>query len=336
MDLYDVALHVHQIQPVFELTISLPSLIANIYFAIRFSKLECFSPSLRILLILSSIITSLSTIVHSIALLIPEKWYSVERGQYVGAFLVYGLHFLTMIFVIIVDSKFLLVSIERWYAFKHRLSYELNDNGNGAKKVLTIYLTIVAVIVSIKCACLFLLYGDETMDERLALSFIAERCIWLFVSNALLASTTWGLGAAHFVYLQFYTKRTQKDAKTLSERFQLKQCSNVANVMLPLLIAFAFGVLWSGSCMTTILYLYFIAGYSTKHVYYQAAYYSIPLYALHVTAYQCYYFRAMRRVIIQDLKTLFGIHVEDNSIYPMRNKVTETSMHFAELNQQWN
>lgn len=75
---------------------------------------------------------------HPIPQLISPEFYSVQNGNYFGAILVYGIHWISMILLMIVDSKFLLVGIERWYAFKFRADYEGRD-GSGSRNILMYY-----------------------------------------------------------------------------------------------------------------------------------------------------------------------------------------------------
>jgi hypothetical protein len=87
--------------------------------------------------------TSLSTILHPLPQFIHPDYYSIKKGQYVGAFIVYGIHHISMIILVVVVSKFLLIGIERLIAFKLRENYETRD-ASGSKKVLTYYVCFIS------------------------------------------------------------------------------------------------------------------------------------------------------------------------------------------------
>ncbi|KAI6212693.1 hypothetical protein M3Y94_00057900 [Aphelenchoides besseyi] len=313
-----------EVGPFFELTLSILCLLVNIYFAIRFSQSECFSSNLRILLVSSNIITSLCSLLHPILQLIPIEWYSVERGQhYWGAVFVYVNNFTMMVLLMIVNSKFLLVAVERWVAFKNRVDYEQRD-GSQARKVLYYYIAIVTILSAIKSIVMFAM-STGSLDQRLAWTFQPERCVYLFTPLTFFAGLTW----IKYKYL----------GQTLSERFQLKQIREVVEVIIPLLIAYAVAVLYSGVCMLIVLYVYFIEGLGTESAEYRvwatAAYYSIPVYSFFSSVYMLWKFRPMRRAMFRDIKALFGIECWRPHIVHPKSADDEGQLYFDQLRASW-
>ncbi|KAI6213080.1 hypothetical protein M3Y94_00107300 [Aphelenchoides besseyi] len=272
-----------EIEPIIELCISLPTLLINLYFAFRFSQLDCFSPNFRILLVITNIMTSLCTVVHPIPQLFSKEFYSVERGHYFGAILVYGLHFTGMILLMIIDSKYLMLAVERWIAFKHRVNYESRD-GRDAIIFLSYYLGAMFVVIFIKTAAMFYFSSEESIDKRLHMAFVPEYCIYIFAPTTLLAGITWVVGSVQFYRLSRFATKYRYRAQSLSESFLIKQIAHVVDIMLALLVAYVFAVIFSGTCMFIILYLYFHRGYSTSSTYYlifaNLAYFSVPFYTL--------------------------------------------------------
>ncbi|KAI6199252.1 hypothetical protein M3Y96_00607000 [Aphelenchoides besseyi] len=333
-----IAEFILEIEPIIELCISLPTLLVNLYFAFRFSQLDCFSPNFRILLVMTNIMTSLCTVVHPLPQLFSKEFYSVEKGNYGGAILVYGLHFIGMIFLMIIDSKYLMIAMERRIAFKHRVNYESRD-GRDAIVFLSYYLGAMFVLIFIKTAAMFYFSTEDSIDKRLHVAFVPEYCIYIFAPTTGLAFTTWILGSYQFYKLSRFAAKYRYRAQSLSESFLIKQIAHVVDIMLALLVAYVFAVLFSGTCMFIILYLYFHRGHSTSSTYYlifaNLAYFSVPFYTLFSTIYQMYYFPAMRRVIILDLKRVFGIELE-MTIHPQRSThEEETRMYFSQLKQLW-
>lgn len=123
--------------------------------------------------------------------------------------------------------------------------------------------------------------------------------------------------------------------------FEIRQTANVVEVVIPLLTAYAMAVVFSGTCMIIILYLYFVAGHSVTSPHYlvfaNAAYFSIPLYTLFSTAFMTWYFKAMRKVVFRDLQSLFGIQLDHHvSIHPERlDPQEEGRIYFEQLKKSW-
>ncbi|KAI6229999.1 hypothetical protein M3Y99_01108300 [Aphelenchoides fujianensis] len=281
-------------EPIFELSISLPTLLINFYFALRFCQLDCFSPNFRILLVGANICTSLCTVIHPL----PQLWI----------------------------------------AFKHRRNYEERD-GTEAFRFLFYYLSTMVVFVTIKVSVMFYFSSDESMDDRLAFAFVPERCIYVFAPTTACAGLTWIIGCFQFYHLSRFAKTYRYRAQSLSESFLIKQIGHSVDVIIALLVAYLFAVIFSGTCMFIILYLYFWRGYGTTSTYYlifaNCAYYSVPLYTFFSTVYQMYYFSAMRRAVLNDLKSLFGIEIEI-TVHPQRvNAAQETKLYFEQLRELW-
>ncbi|KAI6170746.1 hypothetical protein M3Y97_01125000 [Aphelenchoides bicaudatus] len=179
--------------------------------------------------------------------------------------------------------------------------------------ILKFYILVVAILVALKSAVMFFWLSEGTIDDRLAWSFIADRCVYLFISTTCTAGMTWIICVVQFYYLSRFIKKYRFCAQSLSEMFQIRQTAHVIEVVIPLLGAYCAAVVFSGTCMIIILYLYFIEGHSVLSPYYlvvaNAAYYSIPFYTLFSTVFMSWYFKAMRKVMIQDLKSLFGIEI---------------------------
>lgn len=82
--------------------------------------------------------TSLTTILHPIPKFFNPDSYSIEKGQYLTAFFVYGIHWLSTVLLTIIVTKYLMIGIERLIAFKLRADYE-NKDAKGATKLLIYY-----------------------------------------------------------------------------------------------------------------------------------------------------------------------------------------------------
>ncbi|KAI6185425.1 hypothetical protein M3Y98_00021900 [Aphelenchoides besseyi] len=323
------------VMPTVELSMSLPAFLINVYFAIRFNRLECFSPSFRILLVCSNLISSLSTVIHPIPHLMAKDWYSVEKGNYGGAIVVYGLHYFAMVLIIITDTKYI--------ALQNREIYEMLD-GSGAKRILTYYVISVSLFVSAKSSIMFLTSTEASIDDRLEYAFIAQNCFSYFMSLTVMAGSTWIFGACvwQFLYLSHLVKKLRYSGKNLSESFQIKQISTVVKVILPLLFGYIFAVIVFSISQFYLVYLYLFVGVSTKSALYQLnaniSYLPIPLYSMFATVYMAWYFKAVRRLILKDIHHLFGIQLDQK--LTAKTKPTcpknETQIYFDTLQQMWN
>lgn len=118
-----------------ELVISLICLFCNGYFAFRFVKISTFNPNLRIVLALFQLFTACIGFLHPLMGFIPERWYSIENKNYVGAFICYTAQFYVHVCLFLCCSKFAILGLERHIAVKYRENYEKQD-GTKVKKFL--------------------------------------------------------------------------------------------------------------------------------------------------------------------------------------------------------
>jgi hypothetical protein len=63
-------------------------------------------------------VTAVATLLHPILLLIPEESYSIKGGHYLNAFLVYGMYFTVQLSILLMDTKYMMIAIERRVAFR--------------------------------------------------------------------------------------------------------------------------------------------------------------------------------------------------------------------------
>ncbi|KAI6237531.1 hypothetical protein M3Y95_00274900 [Aphelenchoides besseyi] len=246
-----------------------------------------------------------------------------------------------MILIFITDTKFALLSIERYIAFCNREIYEMLD-GSGAKRILTYYAIFVSLIVSAKSSIMFLTSTKGSIDERLEYAFIAQNCYPWFMSLTVLAGVTWIYGAWQFLYLSHHVKKLRYSGKNLSESFQIKQTSTVVKVILPLLFGYIFAVIISSMSQLYLSYLYLFVGVTPKSALYRLnaniSYLPIPLYSMFATIYMAWYFKAVRRLVFKDIHCLFRIQL-DHKLTVKTQRIcpkNETQIYFDTLQQMWN
>ena len=126
-----------------EMTTAILCFILNIYFSYRFGKLSTFNRNLRLILVFVHIVTAIFTLVHPILVHIPPQFYSIANGRYFEAALVYSLFFIVQACVILLVTKFMLIAIERRFAFTHRIVYE-NADFSVARRL--IYFVVNALV----------------------------------------------------------------------------------------------------------------------------------------------------------------------------------------------
>jgi hypothetical protein len=119
---------------------------------------------------------------HPIVEFVPSLWYSIERGNYANAAFFYTVAFLNYAFVMILDSKFIMIMLERRYAFKNRMNYEAKDGSTGFKITILAFI-LSSVMISIRIAWVFAMRDvNESLDETMQVAFIAERQPVFFVN----------------------------------------------------------------------------------------------------------------------------------------------------------
>jgi hypothetical protein len=107
-----------------EFMLGAPSFIVNIYTAIRISQIATFNVNLKIVLNTISLSTAFTAIVHPIINAVPRESFSIAKGNYKAVAVVYFLHYIHHSFTIVATLKFIIVAIERRFAFRKRRIYE--------------------------------------------------------------------------------------------------------------------------------------------------------------------------------------------------------------------
>lgn len=86
------------------------------------------------------------SILHPIIGALSPKIYSIANGNYFLAFLVYSMAFITHICALIIDVKYLLIGLERKFAFEKRHKYEEMD-GTLARRFFLIVVSVDTLIL---------------------------------------------------------------------------------------------------------------------------------------------------------------------------------------------
>jgi hypothetical protein len=74
---------------------------------------------------------ALMTLIHPFTNYVPREVYSIEKGHYLNATLVYSLQFICLACTLLLDTKFMLMGYESYLAFKNRADYEYRDGSQG-------------------------------------------------------------------------------------------------------------------------------------------------------------------------------------------------------------
>jgi hypothetical protein len=91
-------------------------------------------------MVVFQLFTATVSFLHPVLRFIPENWYSVKDGHYVGAFIYYFLQYYIQVCLFIMCSKFAIFGLERRFAVKHRVNYEFQD-GKKMRKLLALFVS---------------------------------------------------------------------------------------------------------------------------------------------------------------------------------------------------
>ena len=154
-----------------EMTAAISCFVLNIYFTWRFANLSTINRNLRAILVFEHLMAAILTLVHPILVRIPPHVYSIKEGRYWGAALVYPLFFFVQTLIYLLVSKFLLIALERSYAFNNRQSYE-NSNSSIAWRMIKI---------AVSCGCFCVQNSSQNM------------CLYSVVQNILRQSQSFSI-----------------------------------------------------------------------------------------------------------------------------------------------
>ncbi|KAI6236183.1 hypothetical protein M3Y95_00130600 [Aphelenchoides besseyi] len=296
----------------------------NSYFAQKFGKISILNSNLRILLVSIHITTAVIALIHPTVQLIPVSWYAVDNGQTLKAIFVYTLLFVTQVCVYLIDTKFLMVAIERHIAIHERVNYEKRD-GTLAKRIL--FWTFS--------------HQETSLDELLQLSLNIEHSPAMLICPHVVAVICWFIGAVKFHYLQVFTQENYYNGKTLSEAYQIKQVDAVIKILKPLIVAYALLVACCCCLLVMVLYFVYIRGISLHSpfglIFVNAIYINVAWYNLFSTGFLFFYYQPLRNAVIKDIYIISGIRLKQNEVAPEEQLNAEAlrENHFEYLRNVW-
>ncbi|KAI6181215.1 hypothetical protein M3Y98_00804800 [Aphelenchoides besseyi] len=310
----------------FEFACGVPSTLINLYSIAKVSQLSLVNPNLKYVLNAISFTSALIACIHPILGQIDPNSYSIDRSNYVGAFVYYSLHFSVQLFTLITDLKFFLIGWERRLSLKYKNNLE---NRNG-KRVVFSAIVFLLLICFIKCAVLLNTSELKAMNDRLyEICAIQGHDIFLVVIAFPLGAISWGYG-----------QYKQRHSGTLSERFELRQTNTIVKVLYPLAYLYSVGYL---VCLAAVPVIFFLRtkGYGMNTIEYQVAtniiFNSMACYNLIYVVFILFTFAPLRRALINDLCLLIGTtnYSASNSSSTVEPALT-LERHFDMLQAAWN
>ncbi|CAD5227188.1 unnamed protein product [Bursaphelenchus xylophilus] len=317
-----------------EVFVMVPTLMLNIYFTIRISQLSTFSVNFRIIITVQTILTSLIALVHPLQYFLPETFYSFKDGNYYSAMVTYGVHGALHFALFLIESKYLLIAIERLIAFNQRTTYE-KRNCSVAFKILGVYFVFSTVCFYAKTRFLWQSYSDLPIDARLRKVVMFDRDYYGYsVNYALSALST---VAAIYIFYHIHCQLLRRCAEfcTLSERFEVRQTQMMLNYAKSLVTAFVILLITCGVSNSAVAYLKFVEGRvedDPEIVFvYVFVYISLCLYNFTAMLYMIRSFPQLQKVILNDLP--FLKRKGTDLVKPER--VADTELHFGHLRKSW-
>ncbi|KAI6189365.1 hypothetical protein M3Y97_00000200 [Aphelenchoides bicaudatus] len=341
-----------RILPYVELVIGFPCIVCNIYFAFRFSQLSAINPNLRVLLILTNLLSAFIAILHPTMEFMPESMYSIVNGRYLGATLYYSIAFLTYAFVFILDCKFIMIMIERRIAFKNRAVYEQSDSALGLK-IFCVFIIVAILVIVVRIIAIILARDpSQSVDDIMEIAFVAERSPAFFLNIHIAPVISSVLGVYELHRLIRLTKHYRHKGSTLSEasckqcalnykfrRFEINQTAEVIEILKPLLYIYCSLTSLSTVSYSCLLYFHYCLEYGTKSSLYLAItnldYLCASSYTLLSTGYMLFSFRDMRRTLYRNFKQFLCVTVHTDRVCPEIDKDKQTKDHFDYLKAVW-
>ncbi|KAI6211031.1 hypothetical protein M3Y96_00390300 [Aphelenchoides besseyi] len=329
------------VQLLFELTASIVCLISNFYFASKFSRLRTFHPSFRRVLITLHIVMSMTMIFHPILLLIPPDYYSVAKGRYHSASIFYCFMFIGNLLAILTTFKYLLIGWERRIGFKYRTHYE-HRGTSTANWILFSGLLLTLIVTVLKCVLSFIFTVDMPIDDRLQFTFNIDQNEYAILTLLVISGAAYDFALYEFWRLNKYVKDHYYTANSLAESFTIKQTSTIVNVLRPILIAFAWSLVFFVVLQSAFVYFHFFRFFPMNSPLVTAillSIYSIFMgYSIYATMIMIWEFKRVRKELIRDLRRLFGCEIVTQQVActVSINNVVAREDHFRQLAEAWN
>ncbi|CAD5228359.1 unnamed protein product [Bursaphelenchus xylophilus] len=237
-----------------EFVVAIITAILNMYFTLRINQLSTFSPNLRTILTVEAILASILPFLHLATYHIPEHLHSFKDGNYVSGVAFYLLMALHQVVMVVFESKYLLIALERWVAYLARRDYE-NRGSELAYRLFLINLLIGVPILLFKWTSIWMVFDGAPMDLRLRRTFVLEN-----YNDGLIPSYLGGFvlifsAIAIFLWLNSQVSNCETYANSLSESYEIRQTKAVLHYVKSLLASFIILICLCGVGLSTIAYL---------------------------------------------------------------------------------
>ncbi|CAD5233196.1 unnamed protein product [Bursaphelenchus xylophilus] len=272
--------------------------------------------------------------------MLPLHVYTLH-GNYIVprlmALFVYTCFFIHHCCVCVIDIKFILLGLERRFAFQQREVYE-HDNGACGRKLLVITIGLVISETLIRCILKYFTSTETDIDLLLRDIFLLENSpAMIFVCHVVcFISLVYGFLEFHF--LNHSTAHSRYSSKSLSESYQLKEVQSVIKIVRPLLWFYFACAQVCVVCAAVMVYvIYFLPEPDMKVYHHMIALENIAIgsYNLFSTIFMLLHFSKLRVIVFNDLLRLFCLNRRYSSVTPNSGFVVENAEHFQNLQSMW-
>ncbi|CAD5213276.1 unnamed protein product [Bursaphelenchus xylophilus] len=218
-----------------EPVVSLVTLALSVYGACKIYNVSTINGNLKVIFITTAALCLYLSIAHSIYNFIPREYYQTSSGDYGRAYLLHGfagtIHFL----IIVVEFKYLLIAIERLYAYRVRGRYEEFGHGFSFRLLVMAFLASLCIL-SFRMRAAWIEYDYLPIDERLIKTIHPHSTLWgHFSCFFLLSSVITAIAAMIFYCLHVTIKRDEIIYYPLHVRYEIEQTKYVLKYILSLL-----------------------------------------------------------------------------------------------------
>ncbi|CAD5233627.1 unnamed protein product [Bursaphelenchus xylophilus] len=332
--------HFVAVSPYIELLICIPSIVINIYSAIRFANLNSYSNNFRIVMISTNFIVAGASLFHPITSMTPMEYISFADGHYIAGILFYMIAFTHHGCVFIFDIKFFILGFERWVAFRSRATYEYSQD-NSTIKVFISIIILACFMLIVKLFCYIHFNHTDSYDVILSRALVLEFDLPTLISTHFFASISWLYAGVVFARLLRTANEHRFLGQTLSESYQIKETISILSVIGPIIRAYLGVVIFCSICVSLNMYGILYGRWQERSSYYQGLtnleYICINIYNFYASSYAIWHLRPLRKVFLMDIRSLFRTSIDiENQVNPgLEKHADEAKVYFDQLQNQW-
>ncbi|CAD5213275.1 unnamed protein product [Bursaphelenchus xylophilus] len=313
------------------------TLALSVYFNRKIWKVPTISRNLRIIIMVSTAFCLYISLIHVLFNFIPAKYYNCVHKDYRWtAVALNGLMLIAHIQIIMVEFKYVLIALERLYAYRLKGRYDEYCNCFIVRAYLKCFLGSMIIFI---LRVVFIIYMNPEMhsDELIVWTIHMDSSVWGLFFMFVISSMAMMFSVVIFFYLHVRIRKDEGNSYCLRLRYEIKQTKHVLRYIISL-VGLAFLLLFVCVLYYVGMFYYMFHDGLTDYSYQIRSIKTVLMTSLSVYNFACMAFMIrgfpqLQKAIYRDFAFL-----EKRISEPQMSRVApgmESDMYFKQLHNSW-